>query len=366
MSPVIFADGSISSFIPSKYFIKFPRILRFLILWFEIFVWKHINGIPNAKVEINFDNSSCDVLWTFSFRTFGESFNAKFWEKYEGTTYVHLSHIFLRASEKSLNISKVKNSILVSECDLKKISPFFKKIFSWYQKNVLVLPFSPQTRFISKKNILERQKKCVVTGTVHHIPNEEYPEYYDDIVNFYNTTSVHPIRKEIYNKKDIMGPNFKIKVSMYHEVKIKKSTENTYFHQKLMNEIVNKLNNKQKKYFSFDIVALYNDYLLALIPEEIVDLPGIGFFEAMSSGCVCLGKNNGIYESIGLVDGIHYIGYDGTLNDLNKKVNYYLSQERESELKKISEEAVKFVSNELNSQIILKKLIAEMQSNHQS
>ena len=118
-----------------------------------------------------------------------------------------------------------------------------------------------------------------MTGTVHHIPNEEYPEYYDDIVNFYNTTSVHPIRKEIYNKKDIMGPNFKIKVSMYHEVKIKKSTENTYFHQKLMNEIVNKLNNKQKKYFSFDIVALYNDYLLALIPEEIVDLPGIGFLK---------------------------------------------------------------------------------------
>ena len=120
-------------------------------------MWKHINGIPNAKVEINFDNSSCDVLWTFSFRTFGESFNAKFWEKYEGTTYVHLSHIFLRASEKSLNISKVKNSILVSECDLKKLARFLKRYLAGI-KNVLVLPFSPQTRFIAKKISLKGKK----------------------------------------------------------------------------------------------------------------------------------------------------------------------------------------------------------------
>ena len=71
--------------------------------------------------------------------------------------------------------------------------------------------------------------------------------------------------------------------------------------------------------FSFDMVAKFNEYKMCIVGEEITGVPGIGFVEGMVCGCAYIGLNNGLYEQYGLKEGVHYIGYDGTLPDLTEK-----------------------------------------------
>jgi hypothetical protein len=86
------------------------------------------------------------------------------------------------------------------------------------------------------------------------------------------------------------------------------------------------------------------------VPEEICDLPAIGFVEGMACGTAYLGIRSPMYEDIGLVAGVHYIGYDGTVSDLMAKVSHY--QEHPLEVERIAQEGYRCVRQQLSAQTV--------------
>ena len=105
----------------------------------------------------------------------------------------------------------------------------------------------------------------------------------------------------------------------------------------------------------FDIVGLYNKYMMFVNPEEIIGLPGIGFVEGMACGCAYIGLDSSIYSDIGMKKGVHYIAYDGTLSDLCDKISYY--QENEDELEEIAGNGKKFIRDNNDPIRIMKSFL---------
>lgn len=96
-----------------------------------------------------------------------------------------------------------------------------------------------------------------------------------------------------------------------------------------------------------------------VVPEEINDLPGIGFVEGMACGCAYIGKIDPMYTDLGLKPNYHYVGYDGSLKDLIKKINYY--QKYPKELEKIANRGYQFVTKNFNGANVAKKFISDLE-----
>lgn len=79
-------------------------------------------------------------------------------------------------------------------------------------------------------------------------------------------------------------------------------------------------------------VSLYNSYKMFVVPEEVVGIPAIGFVEGMACGAAYIGLDHTMYRDIGLIAGVHYIVYDGSLTDLQLKVKYYIANDKELEV----------------------------------
>jgi spore maturation protein CgeB len=65
-----------------------------------------------------------------------------------------------------------------------------------------------------------------------------------------------------------------------------------------------------------------------------------------------------MYQDLGLVDGIHYIGYDGTLDDLIFKIRYY--QKHEEELERIASNGYNFVIQNFNEEKVASDFFAAL------
>ena len=113
----------------------------------------------------------------------------------------------------------------------------------------------------------------------------------------------------------------------------------------------------QKKYYSFDMVEKFNDYKMCIVGEEIIGLPGIGFVEGMACGCAYIGQTIGYYEDYGLKEGVHYIGYDGSLDDLKAKISYYQQPEHQKELETIAKNGCEYVRSHFNGKAAAESLL---------
>ena len=96
----------------------------------------------------------------------------------------------------------------------------------------------------------------------------------------------------------------------------------------------------QKTYFSFDIVELYNSYQYAVIGEENAGFLAIGALEAMACGCLLLAQPQ-YYKGLRLIDGVHYISYNGSSEDLELKI-HQLNQMPLTQLQTMSTAAAQY------------------------
>lgn len=115
------------------------------------------------------------------------------------------------------------------------------------------------------------------------------------------------------------------------------------------------------------MVESFNNYKMCIVGEEILGVPGIGFVEGMACGCAYIGQTLGYYEDLGMKAGIHYIGYDGTLDDLKAKITYYQQPEQQEELERIANSGYEFVHDNFNGESAAKNLIdkiVKMRDNH--
>lgn len=305
-------DGTISAFVPDRYFAMLPKFFRRGIAQAEFAWWKRINGLEGRveRVEPVDGEHRGEALLVFSYkgatgRLFSER-SAIF--SVFPVVVVHLSHYFISTAEKSANLSKLKNVWLAGDSDI-SANPYFKQFFSWYRKPFLVLPFAVAPRFEVRKPFAEREARCIATGSFHNLDEEVPRSYYADFQSFFKINTYHPVRKLIHEQANKADSVIVSRVSPYR-VKIRDGL----FKKWLKHFCVD-----QKDYFSIDIVDLYNCYKFAVVGEEASGFPALGAFEAMACSCVLIAQPR-FYTGLGLVQGEHFVVHDGTFESITAAI----------------------------------------------
>jgi hypothetical protein len=335
-------DGLLYTYVDSYNHVKKTGLKIFLPKLFGFYLWALLNRINPFKIKVITDISAInekDVVFTFLYLNFTNQkgnlskqrliLNESF-EKMKALKAIHFSHFNYNSNYASQNLRKANFDLIIAENDLVHNSPYFQKHFNWYSKHFLVLPFVPKERFKKLIPFSDRNNKAIATGTIT-LPMDE------NFIDFFGHSDLHPMRNMIYKQREDLTDYIDSYISPIIEEQNKKSSD------------------KQKKYFSFDIVQKYNEYKMFIVPEEISGLPGIGFVEGIMCGSAFVGEKCKMYSDLGLVDGIHYIGYDGTLVDLISKISYYQSHEKE--LEQIAMYGYSLISNEYTKQKIGFKLL---------
>lgn len=268
-----------SSF-PKRITNKLPQFIKRIIIQIEIFLWKKINKIKFK--EINESKIEKDKHNAFVFGKRKEGILALRGNKFN-KVYYHLSHYH---GLDKIEAHLAQNVFFCADNNIKN-HKYFKNKFSWYNKEIIIVPFFAESRF---KNLnKERLNSCAVTGTYHDINKKEIDF---GIYNSKGNTTLHPLRYDIA-QSDIEG--LVSRLSLFEKKDLFK---------------------KQKKYFSFDIVEFYNSHKYALIPGEGNGLIAIGSLESYASGCDIFLTE---WEASGLFDENEYFKYNGELNDFIKK-----------------------------------------------
>lgn len=333
----------------------------------EIYTWTILNKINPFKIKVLSKISklrSDDVLFVFLYGSLmstgrseeGEKVVKELIEELKTSKALkvgHLTHFMYDAKLAGINTKEAGIDIFIAENNLKKNSPFFNKYFAWYDKDVSVLPFVAQKRFKNNTPFSKRVNMAVATGTL------PFPIKNIEFIDFFKTNDIHPMRRQIYENRNSLQSSIK---SYIFEMGENKKSKN--FKINLINKVSNYLfshfQNKQTSYFAFDIVELYNSHTMFVVPEEINGLPGIGFIEGLMCGCVLIGKSDGYYEDLGFIDGVNFISYDGTLNDLVNKITFY--QNNSNLLESISVKSYEFVKSNFNENMVSSIFIDKMKT----
>ncbi len=73
-----------------------------------------------------------------------------------------------------------------------------------------------------------------------------------------------------------------------------------------------------------------------------------------------IGLNYGAYEDLGFRDGEHYIAYDGSREDLKKKINWYQRPENQDKLAYIAEMGCKYVRENFSQEKVAREYYENM------
>ena len=321
---------------------RFLQSFRFI--EHHIAMWK--NGIPQKKVTVLKHESDIrhdDIVIVY------QLFEAQFDFKKRPDAFIALSQLHFTVDQADA-MAKLDPDLMYNESDMQKRFIAFDKYFGWFRKQYLVIPFVFAERFKVVRPFAERQNKAVSVGTV------TYPSY---IRQYYGTNCLQPARKQVYDNAEELKPW----VDCFNSDFL--ADDKPYNVSKKVGpirKIINRLHDKfflgrQKKYYSFDMVEKFNDYKMCVVGEEITGLPGIGFVEGMASGCAYIGQTVGYYEDYGMKEGVHYIGYDGSLDDLKAKISYYQQPEHQQELERIAKAGCEFVRSHFNGPAAAESLL---------
>ena len=101
--------------------------------------------------------------------------------------------------------------------------------------------------------------------------------------------------------------------------------------------------------------------------EETTGSPAIGFVEGMACGCAYIGNSTiGCYEDSGMKEGLHYIGYDGSLEDLVRKIQYCQSEVHQEELERIANAGYEFATNHFIANSVAENLFNQLIAHYDS
>ena len=202
---------------------------------------------------------------------------------------------------------------------------------------------------------MKRMNKALAVGTITYSRYAEFLAVHGD-------SCLQPIRRMIRDAAEQMTPYYDCVSRDYDEEhKGKEIRKNDNLIVKTYKSLWNKSHvGQQKSYFSFDMVEKFNQYKMFICGEEILGVPGIGFVEGMACGCAYIGCRAYDYAAYGMVEGVHYIGYDGTLDDLQEKIEYY--QQHEDELERIAQAGYAFARENFTPEVVTTKLLEQLKA----
>ena len=364
----------------------------------KFYIWVAINKLNPYRFKVIRDIetlNSDDILMTFlhqNFTNLAGKFDIprepliKKYKKTKAFKVVNLSHYGYNTGLGSKNARAADIDLFVSENNLAKNGRFFQYYYQWYKKDVYVLPFVPQKRFLRTIKFEDRKNKAIAMGTI------TFPMVDSDFTHFFKDNILQPMRHEIFNNAKKLEDHIDSYISHITENKLStniKSEDINAMSSKLYRmdfikyinilkrlvrilvvairivmHILGKkravsIGGKERQYYKFDIVRKYNEYRMFVCPEETIDLPGIGFVEGMACGSAFLGIRDPMYSDLGLIDKVNYIGYDGTIEDLKEKIEYY--QYNPTELQAIAELGHTFVTENLNENVVCEKYYTDIE-----
>ena len=356
-------------------FLKEYRLISNSIKFTEVYLWLLINKINPFKVKVLFDLKKImpnDILFSMTHTYLDNESNvSQIVSDLECIKIFYISHYMFFTSVIAKNINKNNSITLVAENNLYKNSLFFNKYFPDYLKDVYVLPFTFKKKFKKINPFSERKNKCIATGSFQTINIGDSAFY--DMYDYFKEDTFHPMRKKIFFNSSKIVEYIDSYISHIEAdtgaalSKLMLPSGNVF--TKNVMRIRNYYqsyfvgNYTRRKYYDFDIVKKYNEYSMFVAPEEIVDLPGIGFVEGMACGCAYIGIKSNMYRDIGLIAGTHYVGYENSLDSLLDVIKYY--QNHNDELERIAENGYNFVIEHFSREIVAKKFLGDLESFYQ-
>lgn len=240
----------------------------------------------------------------------------------------------------------------VNQIDVSK-NEFINHFFNLENVNIITLPYTFEDRFKSKKTFKQRKAKALSIGTISTVNGKGYDIY----IEYMENICLQPMRKIIFEK----GSNMYIDV--YNNFLFTMGYNNEINAQSRISDYIKgKISDwreaGQTKYYTFDMVEKYNEYMMCVCGEEEVGLPGIGFVECMACGCAYIGLDHEMYRELGLIPGIHYITYDGTYEDLINVIQYY--QNNVNELEEIAAQGKEYVLKNFNRNVVMNKFFKKL------
>lgn len=302
-------------------------------------ILKKIQEIKDDDIVIGYRHVPCSLM------------DMKDIHSFKAVSMIH----FHGEKKDSALIQAAHPDILFNESDLGKYSEIFKRYYTWYNSEFIVHPFVAASRFQRIKPFAERENRCFSTGTITYKLHKEFLEVYGDSCD-------QPARKQILDHAKDLEPWIACYNSDYLEdTDMKKYLPNDGWFTHYRKVWYNRTHTgRQKKYFSFNMVDKFNDFKMCLLGEEILGVPGIGFVEGMACGCAYIGQTKGYYEDYGMKEGVHYIGYDGTLDNLKEKITYYQKPEHQEELERIANAGYEFAQTYFRGDIVAKELFDKL------
>lgn len=344
-------------------------LLKWLLEPAELMLWCWLNKLPLRRVRLLFTAHQLagkDVLFLMHYGTFTAEHEAaarsgarlaRILGAADIFKVVHMTHYAYCPSIGAENLGQAAPDLLVAENDLAKNSAFFKRFFGSLSARFRTLPYTPAARFERKAKFEDRIDKVVATGSITFRMRD--PEF----VDFFGFDELQPLRRALFENADALKAEMECLIS---DLNASRESEKDSARQSLIGNWVRKIARRwgkhpQMNYYRRNIVDVYNTYTMFVVPEEICNLPAIGFVEGMACGCAYLGIDDPMYRDLGMFPGVHYVGYDGTPEGLAAAVREYQQGGGRERLKSIAEAGHRLVADTLTAQRVYDRFLAELQ-----
>lgn len=255
----------------------------------ELFAWCILNNISLRKVSLIFGKRGLSGKAVFFIMHYGN-----FTHESKSTAQcgvqlsqdladvqiykvVHMTHYVYNPIIGFNNLKVFSPDLLVAENNLSNNSLFFREFFGKLESNFHLLSYIPAHRFNNRMPFEDRTNKLVVTGSITYKMKD------DEFIRFYKQNELQPLRRELYeNSKKY---RLEMECLLYDLDAVRVNTPVSSGNG-IMKRIFRLLKGSpvQNAYYKTDIVATYNKHMMFAVPEEICDLPAIGFVEGMALG----------------------------------------------------------------------------------
>jgi hypothetical protein len=228
---------------------------------------------------------------------------------------VHLTHYVYCPQIGANNLATVEPDLLVAESNLAANASFFQLHFASIRAPFLGLPYTAAARFQVRRRMSDRVNKMVVTGSITYKMQD--PAFFE----FFQTQELQPMRRKLFEAAARYTSEMDCLVSDLDATRATSRPSRLRRAWALVRRLAGV--RAQGDYYRRDIVETYNTYAMFAVPEEVCGLPAIGFVEGMACGSAYVGLDTPMYRDLGMVPGVHYIAYDGSIDDLMSQVRYH-------------------------------------------
>lgn len=328
----------------------------------RLLAWAVLNKLDLSRVGFVFTRSGLERMDAIVFMHYG-SFTAEdeagakacralaqSFKDMDIFKIVHMTHFAYCPKVGAANLSILSPDLMIAENNLRKNSPFFLQNFKGVSGDFYHLPYVAAQRFQRRTDLASRINKLGVTGSITYKMKDP------DFLAYYGQNELQPMRRRIYECQNELSEFIDSFIYDLDEARQKEAalTVGDNFDATRAQSAA-----KQRNYYNADIVQFFNSYRMFAVPEEICDLPGISFIEGMACGTAYFGLDNPMYRDIGMIPGVHYVAYDGTLEHLLERVAYY--RQHADELEQIAEQGYQIAHTTLSSDTVYSTFLATLE-----